>query len=171
MQHRVNKDLILLVRQHIGRPETYWRQGAWVDAVYTEDTGETCGTSYCYAGWAVALSGFEITPGNEYVPLSFIRKVTGLDNAEIISRAGIPAPRRELTDPEIHVRDAAAVILGLDELMIPTSTYPCKCGETDCDDRPELVHAASALFRGVNSLTTIDRVISEIFETVGIERN
>lgn len=167
MQHRVNKDLILRTRDWIHQPTVLWDQSSWTGFVDLEDSTE-CGTAYCYAGWAVALAGFFITPENEYVPLSFVERITGLDPARVLEAAQIKRPRGEIIAPEIHVQDAATVILGLDNLML-TQVTRCKCGEVECEERPTLVKAANALFRGQNSLEDINRVIAEIFATVGIE--
>lgn len=70
-----NNDLLLEIMDLIEHPEkmpagTRWNQNDWFrqDVSYTideqgKDVVHVCGTSFCFAGWAVYLDGF-----TEYVP-------------------------------------------------------------------------------------------------------
>ena len=48
----VNKELLNKVMDHILANQEQWKQNSW--ATKTE-----CGTTYCFAGWAVVLSGYK----------------------------------------------------------------------------------------------------------------
>ncbi len=80
-----NAELAYKVLDHIDARPELWRQGIWL--------GESeCGTTACFAGWAVMLSGCEVDVAGEEV-------LTG--PAELIGR---------------HVGSAAEVLLGIEDL-------------------------------------------------------
>lgn len=173
MEHRINVDLIRAMRAQLHNDPAHWVQGKWVTDLANvnrldiilesgNDPFPACGTAYCAAGWTLALTGFHITPDNEWVPLAHIRQITGLDNATILSGLKIRQPRTVLIDPEIHVADAAEVILGLENVKIQNP-------RVDPSRVYDVLPAAHVLFAGGNTLEMIDQVISAIAKTVGIE--
>lgn len=167
MEHRVNADLIRAMRARLHDDPEHWDQAHWVTPV-SPIVDPTCGTAYCAAGWTVALTGFHITEDNEWVPLSHIRTVTGLDNAQILSGLKIREPRGSLISPEIHVSDAAEVILGLEnvKIMDPRRRPPI----VEIPDRlAQPIPASHLMFAGGNTLADIDAVITAVFDATGIE--
>lgn len=53
-----NRVLLTKTLEHIRANPTTWVQNDWITADNSADPG--CGTAYCFAGWAVVLSGYSI---------------------------------------------------------------------------------------------------------------
>lgn len=110
-------------------PET-WDQGNW------------CGTSQCFAGWAVTLAGMRADTLRETVDV-----------------AEMPAELAAEVDPDfeqISVRGAAVIALGIGDMSLP-----------DVDDewpdvKPELISAASVLFHSGNTLEDLEYYVAEL---------
>jgi hypothetical protein len=170
MEHRINQELIRAMRAQLHDDPAHWVQQHWVTEMEpATPTATECDTAYCAAGWALALTGWHIREGAEWIPLSHIRKVTGLENAQILSGLKIREPRTILIDPEIHVSDAAEVILGLENIRIP-DPRPSRGAIIPIPDRPVVnPPAAHLMFAGGNTLADIDAVIAAVFATAGIE--
>lgn len=63
----VNTSLLRLTLAHIENNQQAWDQTAWAIRQYRD--GETCGTAYCFAGWAVQLAGHSIQFDDSYTPI------------------------------------------------------------------------------------------------------
>lgn len=61
-----NPKLLRQVMAYIEQNPSDWKQGLWW-APRKDSDGHTCGSSGCFAGWAVALSGGKYAPGIEAV--------------------------------------------------------------------------------------------------------
>lgn len=59
----LNEKLIACVLEHIETHREEWDQSEWL-RVRGNESNEWCGTTGCFAGWAVALS----TPANQWPP-------------------------------------------------------------------------------------------------------
>jgi hypothetical protein len=113
-------------------PET-WEQANW------------CGTSQCFAGWAVTLAGMRVN-----------------DLRETVAVADMPSELAAEVDPddeEITVREAAVIALGIADLELPDidDEYP--------DIEPELISAASVLFYSGNTLEDLEHWVAELCAT------
>lgn len=96
------QELVKVFEHIIGNPEE-WDQASWGSKIINEQGTGFCGTTYCFAGTAVAMSPkFEI----EW-------DVT--KDTEAYMGYGSPYAVEIDTDNEMPIQSAAAVILGLDE--------------------------------------------------------
>lgn len=128
MTAKPNAELAWRVLDHIDVDPESWNQGTW----YRQTD---CGTSACFAGWAVALAGHRIDVDSEPDP----------DGAQYY--AAIDGDRN------ITICGAAMLDLGLVGIQVP-----CRCG--DCGTT---VGAADLLFDAVNDREALGALVAEIF--------
>src|SRR4051812_2770494 len=125
-----NVALLKRTLNHIkDNPET-WDQANW------------CGTSQCFAGWAVTLAGMHANILNETVAVD--------DMPNDLAAAVGPDVEK------ISVREAAIIALGIADIELP-----------DVDDEwpdvePELISAASVLFHSGNTLEDMEYFVARL---------
>lgn len=122
-----NVTLLKQTLEHIkANPET-WEQGLW------------CGTSQCFAGWAVTLAGMDINREQEVVHVD-----------------DMPANLAAEVDPDVEVitvREAAIVALGIGDSRL-------------LDDGPEgdgdTLGADAVLFYAGNGMDDLERFVGRL---------
>lgn len=127
----INVDLLTRTLAHIeAHPET-WDQGTW-----------RCGTTACFAGHAIALSGIPFADADHRQEPDSVR---GRDLPPAVAAALGAGP-----DDEIYAPIVAAELLG-----IP--------GHFDREDEGHL-------FESTNNLSTVRRIVAELCERAGADR-
>lgn len=129
-----NVELLRRTLDYIKTHPNEWDQDRWV-------TKTDCGTSYCFAGWALALSGLTIHAEQFDEPAV---EVGPLNKALPEEYRYSPGPW-----PHISVRHAAERLLGLSESYLRA-------------DDDELYSAADVLFHPDNSLDDLREYVAEL---------
>lgn len=139
----VNKELLKRTLQHIETHPDEWAQERWV-------TKTDCGTSYCFAGWALTLAGVPIHSSQLNPPVVEINK---LHHALAQRGASVTVdPDNYWTNTHMTVRDAAEVLLGIQERDLHS-------------DDGYLHAAADILFEADNSLDDLREYVAELCAT------
>lgn len=121
-----------------------WKQDRWA-------TVTDCGTSYCFAGWALTLACVPVIV-DDYDALVNIDTLNG-----VLAKWGTSIdPDDYETDGFLGVRDAAEALLDIDDMHL-----------RDLEDG-ELYSAADVLFEADNGLDRLRKYVSALCsETVG----
>jgi hypothetical protein len=122
----VNTGLLRRTLAHIEQHPDEWNQGTWA-------TRSGCRTAYCFAGWAVVLSGYEarfhddvdISRDHDYA--DYVQT----PDARLCELSGVP-----YDDNWVTINDAARGLLGLSESQ------------------------ADRLFTGVNGLAELRKIVA-----------
>jgi len=135
-----NTDLLKRTLQHIETHPNEWDQERWV-------TKTDCGTSYCFAGWALMLSEVPI------IATQLNEPTVEIDNlSRALARAGMSAivnPDDCWSGTRMTVRDAAETLLGLRGRALP-----------DPEDNGLFACAADVLFEADNSLDDLREYVA-----------
>ena len=107
-----------------------WEQANW------------CGTSQCFAGWAVTLAGMRA---------NLLKETVAVDDMPNELAAAVGPDVMEIT-----VREAAIIALGIADCELPDvdDEWP--------DDEPELISAASVLFYSGNTLEDLECYVADL---------
>lgn len=123
----VNTELLRQTLEHIENyPET-WNQGAW------------CGTSQCFAGWAVTLAGMQADPE--------------LDNVAVDD---MPEDLASAVDPDVEyvtVREAAIIALGIADATL---------ADDGTDGDGSILGADAVLFYAGNTMADLRHFVAEL---------
>lgn len=133
---RPNVELLRRTLEHIEATPLQWDQNTWAEDNYP------CGTTYCFAGWAVVLSG-----------AAFAQETDRIMSGRVVPPGRSPFDRAEWRD----VAEYAAGILGL-----PAPEAPVKETGQISGDIP-------ALFDACNELDDLRRIVGELCEQAGGE--
>lgn len=131
---RPNVELLRRTLEHIEANPREWDQGKWAEDNYP------CGTSHCFAGWAVVLSG-----------AAFAQEADGIVSGRVVEPGQNPFDRAEWRD----VAEYAAQILGL-----PAPETPVK-------ETGQISGAIPLLFDACNDLDDLRRIVGELCEQAG----
>lgn len=121
-----NAALAYRVLDHIDAHPESWNQGRW-----------WCGTSGCFAGWAVQLSGEKMSG------LNFVR--VGPDELDVV-----------------HIGERAAQLLGFESTMALDEVAWDALGMTD-EDEDDDVRDEYELFSAVNTREDLGRIVEAVF--------
>lgn len=125
-----NAELAYKVLDHIDAHPEQWNQGRWYGA------DPECGTTACFAGWAVALSGHDVTLGEQTEDGH--QAWSAIDGDE----------------------DALVGVVAAEDLGITDLTEPCRLCDINCDETNPV---GKALFTSYNSREDLGRLVAEIF--------
>lgn len=129
-----NTELLNKTLDYIEAHPDEWKQDRWA-------TKTDCGTSYCFAGWALTLAS---------VPVIFD------DDEPVVSTDTLNGALTKLgadiweTDGYETVRNAAEALLGIEDMLL-----------LDLEDG-ELYSAADVLFEADNSLERLRKYVGEL---------
>lgn len=130
----INTELLKKTLAHIEAHPSEWTQERWI-------TKTDCGTSYCFAGWALTLAQVPIETCKDEAVVR-----VELVNA-VLPEGEMPFER---WDEFLTVRDAAEALLGLEDLEL-----------RDKEDG-ELYSAADVLFEADNELCDLREYIAAL---------
>lgn len=130
-----NKALLKRTLQHIEEHPEEWNQDHWITL-----PGPSCGTAYCFGGWAVVLSGYQISHAGyvttDQLPDEIIYRLDALDRIGELPVTG------RWADPG----DVASILLG-----VPL-----------WDDCPDCLGGKHHLFCVCNRFEDLQRIVAEL---------
>ena len=132
-----NKALLRQTLDYIRAHETDWIQNHWI--MPAEDREDpSCGTAYCFAGWAVALSGYKVERNG----------CVGIDQ--------LPPGVGHRLDTEDNVFQSGYV-----------GGLAAECGDVaaallDIDGFGRMPHHKCHLFCGHNGMADLERIVAEL---------
>lgn len=123
----LNVPLAYSVLDHIDAHPESWDQADW-------GRKNDCGTRACFAGWAVLLAGGEVQADS-----------TGRWTTVTVEGQTFHS-----------IRNAAMLVLGIEDDEVPSTRRPCYCGCEGTDD-------SCGLFDGTNTRVALGRFVEELF--------
>ena len=133
----VNTELLKQTLDYIKDHETDWIQNQWITPA-EEREDPSCGTAYCFAGWAVALSNYHVERngcvGIDQLPPEVVHRLDAEDNIFQSGYVGGLAA---------ECGDVAAALLNIDGFG-------------------RMPHRSCHLFCGHNGLADLERIVAEL---------
>lgn len=127
-----NVALLRQTLEHVKTNEGDWIQNQWITPA-DEREDPSCGTAYCFAGWAVALSGYKIErTGNVRTNQLPPEMVDHLDAEDRVFPSGYAG------GPVAECGSVAAVLLGIRHFDGRGGCH-LFCGHNDLDDLERMV--------------------------------
>lgn len=127
-----NTELLERTLRHIKDHQNDWIQRQWITPA-DEREDPSCGTAYCFAGWAVALSGYKIErTGNvrvDQLPPEMAQRLAAEDRVFTSGYAG---------GPVAECGSVAAVLLGIRHFDGRGGCH-LFCGHNSLDDLTHMV--------------------------------